>query len=237
MLPVSHALEVRGSGVFGMDDATRALLALWDATDDAVTGLGDTDWTRPLAPSGAPAAVASAVLGTGGTDVAGLVAHLTGVHYAGPDRLRAALIEAHERAQHAVLSAPPSDRVLQTQCLDMCLHTHDLHEALGLELDPLAAAPAAVAACRLVSGFVPRLLVRSGAHATSLRLLVRDGPDGPVVIDRTVRIGGAAGPTAELDADAEAFLLLLAGRRSARELADAGRVVWSGRSAASLVGA
>lgn len=221
-----------------MDDATRALLALWDATDDAVAGLGDTDWTRPLAPSGAPASVASAVLATGGTDVAGLVAHLTGVHYAGPDRLRAALTEAHERAQHAALSAAPSDRVLQAQCLDMCLHTHDLHAALGLELDPLAAAPAAVAACRLVSGFVPRLLVRSGARAASLRLLVRDGRDGVVVIDRTVRVGDGAGhPTAEVDADAEAFLLLLAGRRSARELVDAGRVVWSGRSAASLVGA
>jgi hypothetical protein len=221
----------------GMDEATRALLWLWDATDDAVAGLGDADWARPLAPSGAPAAVASAVLGTGGTDVAGLVAHLTGAHYAGPDRLRDALAAAHERAVHTVRSAAPSDRVLQAQCLDMCLHTHDLHEAVGLGLDADAAAPAAVAACRLVSGFVPRLLVRTGARAACLRLLVRAGQGGPVVIDRTVRVGeGAALPTAEVDADAEAFLLLLAGRRSAAELADAGRVLWSGRSAESLVG-
>jgi hypothetical protein len=119
----------------------------------------------------------------------------------------------------------------------MCLHTHDLHEAVGLGLDADAAAPAAVAACRLVSGFVPRLLVRTGARAACLRLLVRAGQGGPVVIDRTVRVGeGAALPTAEVDADAEAFLLLLAGRRSAAELADAGRVLWSGRSAESLVG-
>jgi hypothetical protein len=220
-----------------MDDATRALLRLWDATDAAVAGLHDADWTRSLAPSGAPAAVASAMLDTGGTDVAGLVAHLTGVHYAGPDRLREALATAHERAERSVLTSAPSGRVLQAQCLDMCLHAHDLHEALGIELDPAAAAPAAVAACRLVSGFVPRLLVRTGARAACLRLVVRDGPDGAVVIDRVVRVGeGAAVPTAEVDADAEAFLLLLAGRRGARELADAGRVVWSGRSAETLVG-
>jgi hypothetical protein len=223
--------------VIGVDDATRALLRLWEATDDAVAGLGDTDWNRPLAPSGAPAAVASALLGTGGTDVAGLVTHLTGVHYAGPERLRTALAAAHERAERAALTSAPSDRVLRAQCLDMCLHAHDLHEALGLELDPAAAAPAAVAACRLVSGFVPRLLVRTGARAACLRLVVRDGPDGAVVIDRVVRVGeGTAVPTAAVDADAEAFLLLLAGRRSAGELADAGRVVWSGRTAASLVG-
>jgi hypothetical protein len=220
-----------------MDGATRALLELWDVTDDAVAHLGAADWSRPLAPSGAPAAVASAVLGTGGTDVAGLVAHLTGVHYAGPDRLRTALALAHERAEQAARSAAPSGRVLQAQCLDMCLHAHDLHEALGLELDPDATAPAAVAACRLVSEFVPRLLVRTGARATCLRLLVRDGPGGAVAIDRTVRVGeGPDVPTALVDADAEAFLLLLAGRRSPGELADAGRVAWSGRSAEALVG-
>jgi hypothetical protein len=220
-----------------MDGATRALLELWDVTDAAVAHLGAADWARPLAPSGSRAAVASAVLGTGGTDVTDLVTHLTGVHYAGPDRLREALAEAHGRAERTALTSAPSGRVLQAQCLDMCLHAHDLHEALGLELDPVAAAPAAVAACRLVSEFVPRLLVRTGARAACLRLLVRDGPDGAVVIDRVVRVGQGAAPTAEVDADAEAFLLLLAGRRSAGELADAGRVVWSGRSAESLVGA
>jgi hypothetical protein len=219
-----------------LDGATRALLRLWDATDDAVADLGEGDWTRPLAPSGAPAAVASAVLGTGGTDVAGLVAHLTGVHYAGPDRLRTALAVAHERAERAALTSPPSGRVLEAQCLDMCLHAHDLHEALGLELDPDATAPAAVAACRLVSEFVPRLLVRTGARAACLRLLVRNGPDGAVVIDRVLRVGEGTVPTAEVDADAEAFLLLLAGRRSAGELADAGRIAWSGRGAEPLLG-
>ncbi|WP_018330654.1 hypothetical protein [Actinomycetospora chiangmaiensis] len=220
-----------------MDDVSRALLRLWDATDDAVAGMDAVDWSRPLVPSGAPDAVASAVLGTGGTDVAGLVTHLTGVHYAGPDRLRAALATAHERAERAVLTAAPSERTLQAQCLDMCLHAHDLHEALGLELDPAAAAPAAVAACRLAIGFVPRLLLRTGARAACLHLLVRDGANGPVVIDRIVRVGeGAAVPTAEVDADAGALLLLLAGRRGAEELGGAGRVVWSGRIAESLVG-
>jgi len=220
-----------------MDDATRALLRLWDVTDDAVAGLHDADWARSLAPSGAPAAVASAMLDTGGTDVASLVAHLTGVHYAGPDRLREALAAAHERAERSVLTCAPSGRVLQAQCLDMCLHAHDLYEALGLELDPDAAAPAAVAACRLVSGFVPRLLLHTGDPTACLRLVVRDGPDGAVVIDRVVRVGeGAAAATAEVDADAEAFLLLLTGRRGARELAEAGRVLWRGRTAESLVG-
>ena len=83
---------------------------------------------------------------------------------------------------------------------------------------------------------MPRLLVRTGARAACLHLVVRDGPDGAVVIDRVVRVGEGPVPTAEVDADAEAFLLLLAGRRSAGQLADAGRVAWSGRSAESLVG-
>ncbi len=224
-------------GVIEMDDAVAALLRLWEVTDDTVADLRDADWGRPLAPSGAPAAVASAVLGTGGKDVADLVTHLTGVRYAGPGRLREALAEAHVRAERSALSGAPSGQVLEAQCLDMCLHAHDLQEALGRELDPDAVGPAAVAACRLVSGLVPRLLLRTGARATCLRLLVRDGADGPVVIDRLVRIGGEpAVPTAEVVADAEAFLLLLAGRRTAGELAGQGRVAWSGRGAEALVG-
>jgi hypothetical protein len=224
-------------GAIGMHDATRALLRLWDATDDAVAHLDAEDWARPLVPSGSPGAVAAAVMDTGGTDVTDLVTHLTGVHYAGPDRLREALAEAHDRAERAALSAEPSGRVLEAQCLDMCLHTHDLHEALGIELDPDLAGPAALEACRLVSEFVPRLLARSSSRATCLRLLVRARPGGPVEIDRTVRVGdGAAVPTAEVDADADALLLLLAGRRPAGELAGQGRVAWSGRTAASLVG-
>ena len=220
-----------------MDGATRALLGLWDVTDDAVAHLDAADWARPLVPSGSPAAVASAVLGTGGTDVTDLVTHLTGVHYAGPDRLREALAEAHDRAERTVLWSAPSGRVLEAQCLDMCLHAHDLHEALGLELDPEVVSPAAVEACRLVSELLPRLLARSGSRATCLHLLVRAWPGGPVEIERTVRVGDApAVPTAEIDADADAFLLLLSGRRSAGDLAARGRVAWSGRTAASLVG-
>jgi hypothetical protein len=120
----------------------------------------------------------------------------------------------------------------------MCLHAHDLHEALGLELDADAVAPAALEACRLASGFVPRLLARTGVRPTCLRLLVRAWPGGPVEIDRTIRLGdGPAVATSEVDAEAEAFLLLLAGRRSAGELADQGRVCWRGRSAECLVGA
>lgn len=221
----------------GMDDASRALLRLWDATDDVVGGLHDADWSRPLVPSGSAAAMASSALDTGGTDVTDLVTHLTGVHYAGPERLREALTEAHDRAERAVRWSAPSGRVLEAQCLDMCLHTHDLHEALGLELDPDAVAPAALEACRLASGLVPRLVTRTGVRPTCLRLLVRAWPGGPVEIDRTVRLGdGPAVATAEVDAEAEAFLLLLARRRSAGELAEQGRVSWSGRSAECLVG-
>jgi hypothetical protein len=221
-----------------MDDATRALLRLWDATDEVVAGLHDDDWSRPLVPSGSPAAVASAALDTGGTDVTDLIAHLTGVHYAAPERLQEALSEAHERAERAVHTAAPSGRELEAQCLDMCLHTHDLHEALGLELDTDAVAPAAIEACRLATAFVPRLLLRTGTRPTCLRLLVRERPGGPVEIDRTIRVGDApARPNAEVDAEAEAFLLLLAGRRTAGELADRGCVSWSGRSAECLVGA
>lgn len=220
-----------------MHDATRALLRLWDVTDDAVAHLEPEDWALPLVPSGSPGAVASALLDTGGTDVTDLVTHLTGVHYAGPDRLREALAEAHERAERSALTSEPSGRVLGARCLDMCLHTHDLHEALGIELDADVAGPAALEACRLVSEFVPRLLARSARRATCLRLLVRARPGGPVEIDRTVRVGdGAALPTAEVDADADAFLMLLTGRRPAGELAAQGRVAWSGRTAASLVG-
>lgn len=220
-----------------MDDATRALLRLWDVTDDAVAHLDADDWALPLVPSGSPSAVASAVLGTGGRDVTDLVTHLTGVHYVGPERLREALAEAHDRAERSALSSALSGRVLEAQCLDMCLHTHDLYEALGIELDPDVAGPAALEACRLVSEFVPRLLARSASRATCLRLLVRARPGGPVEIDRTVRVGdGPAVPTAEVDADADAFLLLLSGRRPATDLAAQGRVTWSGRTAASLVG-
>ncbi|HEY2221857.1 hypothetical protein [Actinomycetospora sp.] len=220
-----------------MHDATRALLRLWDVTDDAVAHLTADDWALPLIPSGSPGAVAAAVLGTGGRDVTDLVTHLTGVHYAGPERLREALAEAHDRAERTALSSAPTGRVLEAQCLDMCLHTHDLHEALGIELDPGVAGPAALEACRLVSEFVPRLLARSTPRATCLRLLVRARPGGPVEIDRTVRVGdGPAVPTAEVDADADAFLLLLSGRRPVGELVEQGRVAWSGRTAASLVG-
>ncbi len=159
------------------------------------------------------------------------------MHYAGGARLRSALATAHERAEHAALTSAPSGRVLEAQCLDMCLHAHDLHEALGLELDPVAAAPAAVAACRLVER------VRApapGPHRRPRGLPAprgaRRSPTAPSSSTASCGWGRAAVPTAEVDADAEAFLLLLAGRRSAGQLADEGRVAWSGRSAESLVG-
>ncbi len=221
-----------------MDDAVRALLRLWDVTDDAVAHLEAADWARPLVPSGSPAAVASAALDTGGTDVTDLVTHLSGVRYAGPDRLREALGEAHDRAERSFRCSAPSGGELEAQCLDMCLHTHDLYAAIGLELDADAVAPAAVEACRLVSALLPRLVTRTGTRPTCLRLLVRAWPGGPVEIERTVRLGtGPALATAEVDAEADAFLLLVAGRRSAAELAEQGRVSWHGRSAETLVGA
>lgn len=212
-----------------MDDATRALLHLWDTTDEAVSRLDDPDWGRPLVPPGRrPAAVA---LEVGGTDVTDLVVHLTGVHYAGPDRLRSALGAAHARAGWTLTHAAPHGTDLSAQCLDMVLHTHDLLGALDRELDPDVAGPAAVEACRLVLACLPRLLAHLPRASSGMRVIVRSSPGGPVVLDRLVPTGGD-GPPAVVDADATALVLLLAGRVDVDAVAG---VAWSGEVAERML--
>ncbi|WP_018330634.1 hypothetical protein [Actinomycetospora chiangmaiensis] len=208
-----------------MDDATRALLALWDTTGETVEGLRPDDWARPLART--ERARACAALDTGGTDVTDLVTHLCGVHYAGPGRLQEALAVAHDRAGRQLTHAAPHGDELAAQCLDMCLHTHDLLAALGRELDRDAAEPAAAAACRLVVGTVPRLLAHSPApRAAQLRVVVRTAAG--VVIDRVVPTTGTGAPET-LEADAVALLLTLSARRDPAELP--GRVACDGPTA------
>src|SRR5690349_13890774 len=106
------------------------------------------DWNRTL-----PRA------GDGPTDVAELAIHLTGVHYAGPDRLRAAVGAARRRALTQLGGRTTGDPVLGAQCLDMCLHVHDLTAAVGAPTDLREHEPAAREACRLVLRVLPRLLV------------------------------------------------------------------------------
>ncbi|WP_433800604.1 hypothetical protein [Actinomycetospora sp. CA-084318] len=216
-----------------MDDATRALLELWDTTEDTVDGLGPADWGRPLART--DRARACAALDTGGTDVTDLVVHLGGVHYLGPDRLRAALATAHARAGHQLTHAAPHGEELAAQCLDMCLHTHDLLAALDRELDADEAGPAAAQACRLVVGMIPRLLARTPEpRASALRIVVRSVPAGPVVVDRAFPTTGRRAPEV-LEADAVALLLALSARRSVGELR--GRVVCDGPTAERVLAA
>lgn len=215
------------------DRAVRSLLDLWDTTTHSVTDLGAADWERAVA-DGVP-----------GSDVTGLVTHLTGLHYAGPDRLRESIHEARARAALRVRATRPSERVLGAQCLDMCLHTHDLTLAVGQPFDLVECEPAAVAACRLLVGVAPRLLVAAGAQDAALRLLVRAGPDHAPAVDRTVRlrdghpIAGPSGPWEErtdtVDTTAAGLLLLLTGRRDAEGLAAAGLAGWSGDAAERFV--
>lgn len=208
-----------------MDDVTRALLELWDTTEDTVEGLCPADWARPLARS--ERARACAALDTGGTDVTDLVTHLGGVHYVGPEQLQEALVAAHVRAGRQLTHAAPHGDELAAQCLDMCLHTHDLLAALDRELDRDEAEPAAAAACRLVVGTVPRLLARvPEPRASALRLVVRTASG--VVIDRTFPTTGHGAPET-LEADAVALVLVLAARRTAAELS--GRIAWDGPTA------
>ncbi|MDL5155143.1 hypothetical protein [Actinomycetospora termitidis] len=215
-----------------MDGATRSLLELWDTTEDVVDGLAAPDWTRPLGRT--DRARACAALDTGGTDVADLVTHLTGGHPTDPDRMREELAAAHVRAGRELTHAAPRGEALAAQCLDMCLHTHDLLAALDRDLDPDEAEPAAVQACRLVVGTLPRLLACTPElRASSLRVVVRAG-DGAAVIDRSFPTTGH-GAAETLEADAVAMVLLLAGRRRVMELRDL--VAWDGPTAERVLAA
>ncbi|GAA4784548.1 hypothetical protein GCM10023200_17760 [Actinomycetospora chlora] len=214
-----------------MDDATRAVLELWDVAEDAVAGLRADDWTRP-APGPEPT-------------VGDLVAHLAGVHggthYAAPDRLVSALAGARRRTALRLDGRPPGDRALGAESLDLCLHAHDLTTALAAPVDLADHAAATVEACRLVIEMAPRLLVAAlGARDATVRLVVRR-PGGGVALERTVhvaggRITGGADTSADVvEIDADALLLLLAGRRRAETLAAAGAAAWHGDAADAFV--
>jgi hypothetical protein len=216
-----------------MDDAAQAVLELWGVAEEAVDGLDAGDWTRP-APGAEPT-------------VGDLVAHLGGVHggvhFAGPDRLRASLGEARRRTALRLDGRTAGDRVLGADCLDLCLHAHDLTTALAAPVDLADHAAATVEACRLVIDVAPRLLVAAlGARDATVRLVVRR-PDAArtVALERTVHVvgGRCSGPTdAEPDVveiDADALLLLLAGRRRAEALAATGAAAWTGDAADAFV--
>ncbi|MEJ2859758.1 hypothetical protein [Actinomycetospora flava] len=214
-----------------MDDATRAVLDLWDVTEDAVAGLDADDWTRP-APGPEPT-------------VGDLVAHLAGVHggvhYAGPERLQTSLAGARRRTALRLDGRPPGDRERSADCLDLCLHAHDLTTALAAPVDLADHAAATVEACRLIIDMAPRLLVAAlGAREATVRLVVRR-PAGAAALERTVHVVGGrctGAPDADPDVveiDADALLLLLAGRRRAEALAASGAAAWSGDAADAFV--
>lgn len=218
--------------------AVASLLDLWHTAFVTVAGIRGVDWDRPVA-DGVP-----------GSDVTGLVTHLTGVHYAGPDRLVEGIDAARARAALRLHALPPSERVLGAQCLDMCLHGHDLARALDRPFDLASYEPAALQACRLLVGMAPRLLLAALGPDSAVRLLVRPDQDRAPVVDRTVRLrdgrpsAGPADARADtVDVTAAGLLLLLTGRRDADGLAAAGQAGWSGDAAdrfvhrARLVGA
>ncbi|MEJ2869834.1 hypothetical protein WCD74_18850 [Actinomycetospora sp. OC33-EN08] len=222
-------------GATAMDEATRALLDLWDTTEEAVDGLAAADWGRPLGRTDRARACAALDTGGGdGADVADLVTHLGGGHPADPRRMREALAVAHARADRQLTRSAPSGDDLAAQCLDMCLHTHDLLAALDRDLDPDEAGPAALKACRLVVGTLPRLLACTPhPRASCLRVVVRAG-EGAAVIDRSFPTTGS-GAAETLEAEAVALVLLLAGRRDADELRDL--VAWDGPTAEQVLAA
>ncbi|GAA4859735.1 hypothetical protein GCM10023203_03430 [Actinomycetospora straminea] len=211
------------------------MLGLWETAEDAVDGMAADDWTRD-APGPEPT-------------VGDLVAHLAGdhggVHYAAPSRLRTSLADARHREALRMAGLDVDDPVLGASCLDLCLHAHDLRTALGLPVDLAEHAPAVLAAARLVVDLAPRLLVAAvGPRAASVRLVVRapgrDGADA-AVLDRTVHVvDGHPAPARDtapdvVDVDADALLLLLAGRRPAEAFAADGAASWSGAAADALV--
>ncbi|MHC1557393.1 hypothetical protein ACR9E3_00460 [Actinomycetospora sp. C-140] len=220
-----------------MDDATQAVLDLWDVAEDAVAGLDSTDWSRP-APGPEPT-------------VGDLVGHLAGmhagVHFAGPDRLAASLAVARRRTVLRLDGRPAGDRVRGADCLDLCLHTHDLTTALSAPVDLADHATAALEACRLIIDVAPRLIVAAlGPTDATVRLVVRRPgstvADRSTALERTVHIVGGrcsdTAPDAEPDVveiDADALLLLLAGRRRAEALAADGTAAWCGEAADAFV--
>lgn len=202
-----------------MEDATRSLLGLWDTAETLIGGLAAADWSRPLA--------------TPGTDVLDLAVHLSGVHYAGPERVGPALAAARRRDAVRLAGRPSGDRVLGATCLDMCLHAYDLGLALDAPVDLAEHPDAVLEACRLVVGVAPRLLLAAtGTRDAAIRLRVR-GPDG---VDLERVLGPAADRATEtVDIEPDALLLLLSGRCDAEALRDAGAARWSGPAATAFV--
>jgi hypothetical protein len=206
------------------DEVVRSLLELWDAVDDAVAHLDLADWARP-----APRPPA---------DVTDVVVRLTGLHYADPERLRAAIAPARARTATRLEVSTPSPGALAGECLELCLHAVDLGDAVGAPVDLDAHAPATRAACRLVTSTTARLLVGAvGAGDAAVRLIVDGADEGVVHV-----AGGHRRPGGPDDALADvvtgtsgALLLVLTGRRDPDAQRAAGRLDWSGRAADALV--
>ena len=84
--------------------------------------------------------------------------------------------------------------MLGAQCLDMCLHVHDLTAALGAPADLRDHEAAAREACRLVLRVLPRLLVAAvGADDATLRVAVRLGDDRAVHVTHGSVVPGRPG--------------------------------------------
>jgi len=210
-----------------MEDAARSLLDLWDLAERTVDELDAADWARPL-PVGVP----------GPVDVAELTLHLAGLHYATTDAVRAGLAAARRRAALRLLGHRAGDPELGAQCLDMCLHVHDLLAALGRRADLAGHEGAAREACHLVMGCLPRLLVAAvGGDDTTLRVVVRgDDHIRDVHVARGAVVPGRAPRCADrLDTEPAALVLLLAGRRDADDLRAEGVLSWSGPVADAFV--
>ena len=209
-----------------MDDATWALLDLWTLAGRAVDDLGPDDWSRPT-----PYAA---------MDVTDLVVHLAGIHYAGPDRLRESIATARARTATLLADRAAGDRLLAAHCLDVCLHAHDLSSAVGDPVDLAAYAPAALEGSRLVVDATPRLLVAAlGGRDASLHLVVHSAAG---TIERTIHVADGRvvhgdPPAAEdvVEIDADALLLLVAGRREPTGLAADGAVRWAGPAAEAFM--
>ena len=127
--------------------------------------------------------------------------------------------------------------MLGAQCLDMCLHVHDLTSALGTPADLRDHEPAAREACRLVLRVLPRLLVAAvGADDATLRVAVRLGDDRAVHVTHGAVVPGRPEDAADaVEIDPGGLLLLLAGRRDAESLRDAGALSWTGPAAEAFV--
>ncbi len=179
-------------------------------------------------------------------DISDLVAHVavTGGH--GPTQLREAMTAAREREVARIAAAPVSATRLGADCLDMCVHAHDLGAALDEPIELNDHLPAATEASRLLLRFAPQLLVTAlpGQDAT-LRVTVRGGSQlERTIVVRDGRLQGSPGgpahgpglePAETIEVDPAALVLLLSGRADPGALRHAGTLAWTGAHAETFV--